>query len=113
LRIGIIAITVQSYREAVGNSPEEEGRISDALRMDIGGVFREGPRGTFCCDINAMPIIGNCTPHCSQKKVLSSLVVPYFGQYFIEFVPFDWVAKIINFPLFKVLWAFKRFFLSG
>jgi len=90
LKIGIIAITVQSYGEAAENSPEEEGRISDALRMDIGGVFREGPRGTFCCDTDAMPIIGNCAPHCLQKKVLSSLVVPHFGQYFIEFVPFDW-----------------------
>jgi len=88
LKIGIIAITVQSYREAADNSPEE-GRISDALRMDIGGVFREGPRGTFCCDADAMPIIGNCAPHCLQKKVLSSLVVLHFGKYFIEFVPFD------------------------
>ena len=89
MKIGIIAITVQSYREAADNSPEEEGRISDALLMDIGGVFREGPRGTFCCDTNAMPILGNCAPHCLRKKVLSSLVVPHFGQYFIEFVPFD------------------------
>jgi len=90
LKIGIIAITVQSYREEADNSPEEEGRISDALWMDIGGVLRDGPRGTFCCDNDAMPIIGNCAPHCLQKKVLSSLIVPHFRQYFIEFVPFDW-----------------------